>query len=106
MSGVQSGIRTPGVYTAVNINTQRTGLIPNEQKVLFVTTDPKELDQPIAIYDTSDADEKIGTDSKVTRMIKAAVKTNRLVDAYAMPIIIDKTVPATPVADLDATLEV
>ena len=52
MSGVQSGIRTPGVYTAVNINTQRTGLIPNEQKVLFVTTDPKELDQPIAIYDT------------------------------------------------------
>jgi phage tail sheath gpL-like len=64
------------------------------------------LDQPIAIYDTSDADEKIGTDSKVTRMIKAAVKTNRLVDAYAMPIIIDKTVPATPVADLDATLEV
>ena len=106
MSGVQSGIRTPGVYTAVNINTQRTGLIPNEQKVLFVTTDPKELDQPIAIYDTSDADEKIGTDSKVTRMIKAAVKTNRLVDAYAMPIIIDKTVPATPVADLDSTLEV
>ena len=78
MSGVQSGIRTPGVYTAVNINTQRTGLIPNEQKVLFVTTDPKELDQPIAIYDTSDADEKDTFDKIIDIDDKISGKMNGL----------------------------
>ena len=39
MSIIQAGIRTPGIYTGVNINTQRTGLPANTHKVLFVTAD-------------------------------------------------------------------
>ena len=55
---IQAGIRTPGMYTDVNINTQRTGLPANTHKVLFITADDKVMDQPIAIYDEADAIEK------------------------------------------------
>jgi len=42
---IQAGIRTPGTYIGVNINTQRTGLPANTHKVLFITTDNKVMDQ-------------------------------------------------------------
>lgn len=103
---IQAGIRTPGMYTAVNINTQRTGLPANTHKVLFVTADSKVMDQPVAIYDASDADTKIGADSIVGRMIKAAVKTNRLVDVQAITLAMNVTDPQAPVADVDETTEI
>ena len=103
---IQKGIRTPGMYTDVNINTQRTGLPANTHKVLFVTTDTKVMDQPVAIYDASDADTKIGADSIVGRMIKAAVKTNRLVDVQAITLAMNTTDPQAPVADVDETTEI
>ena len=103
---IQAGIRTPGIYTDVNINTQRTGLPANTHKVLFISTDAKVMDQPMAIYDQSDADLKIGPDSIVGRMIKAAVKTNRLVDVQAITLAMDVTDPLVPVPDVDETLDI
>lgn len=99
---VQDGIRTPGVYIGVNTNTQRRGLIANEHKVLFVSGDAAQLDTPVAIFDEADAEEKIGENSKIGKMIKAALKTNRLIDVYAQTVI-KAGEPA--VADLDATIE-
>ena len=34
---ISAGIKTPGVYTEVNINTQRSGLLANDQRVLFLS---------------------------------------------------------------------
>lgn len=101
---VQAGIRTPGMYTDVNINTQRAGLPANTHKVLFLTTDTKVMDQPVAIYDQADADDKIAADSAMSKMIKAAVKTNRLIDAYGLTLQVDTAVP--PAIDLDSTLDI
>lgn len=79
---IQAGIKTPGVYTDVNINTQRTGLPDNSQKLLFITTDTPTAAPltPVDIYSQADADVRFGTDSIAGRMINAAVKTNRLVN--------------------------
>ena len=106
MPPVQAGIKTPGVYTDVNINTQRAGLPSNEHKVLFVTDDAKVMAQPVAIYDEADAADKIVANSKVGKMIKAAVKTNRLVDAYAITLAVDTTDPQDPFIDVDETLDI
>ncbi|WP_151730355.1 phage tail protein [Acinetobacter junii] len=82
---IPNGIKTPGVYTDVNINTLRTGLPANEQKVLFVTLDVlSEQFIPVDVYDAAGADSKFGKNSQAGRMIKAAVKTNRLVNAQAV----------------------
>ena len=79
---IQKGIRTPGVYTDVNINTQRTGLPANTHKVLFVTPDAavEELTSPVSIYNRNEADQNFGLNSVMGRMITAAIQTNRLVD--------------------------
>lgn len=79
---IQKGIRTPGMYTDVNINTQRTGLPANTHKVLFVTPDAavEELTSPVNIYNRNEADESFGLNSVMGRMITAAIQTNRLVD--------------------------
>lgn len=106
MPPVQAGIKTPGIYTDVNINTQRAGLPSNEHKVLFVTDDAKIMTQPVAIYDEADAADKIVANSKVGKMIKAAVKTNRLVDAYAITLAVDNTDPQVPFIDVDETLDI
>lgn len=54
---IPAGIKTPGVYTDVNINTLRTGLPANEQKVLFVTLDVLSGQfTPVDVYDTAGAD--------------------------------------------------
>jgi len=87
---IQAGIKTPGVYTDVNINTLRTGLPANEQKVLFVTLDVlSEQFVPVDVYDKTDADTKFGANSQAGRMITAAVKTNRLVNAQAVALAVD-----------------
>ncbi|MBK0063965.1 MULTISPECIES: hypothetical protein [unclassified Acinetobacter] len=77
-------LKTPGVYTEVNINTQRTGLIANTQKVLFITFDTNSPDMPISIYDKAAADEAFGVNSEAGRMITAAIKTNRTVDVQCL----------------------
>lgn len=87
---IQVGIKTPGVYTDVNINTLRTGLPANLHKVLFVTLDIlSEQFKPVDVYDKSDADKKFGANSQAGRMITAAVKTNRLVNAQAVALAIE-----------------
>lgn len=80
---ISAGIKTPGVYTEVNINTQRSGLLANDQRVLFVTKDTTPVVNPISIYDTASADEKFGDYSVAGRMLKAAIKTMRTVDVQA-----------------------
>lgn len=77
-------LKTPGVYTEVNINTQRTGLIANTQKVLFITADSEGPDMPVDIYDKAAADAEFGANSEAGRMITAAIKTNRVVDVQCL----------------------
>ncbi|ELX8353282.1 TPA: phage tail protein [Acinetobacter baumannii] len=87
---IPAGIKTPGVYTDVNINTLRTGLPANEQKVLFVTLDVLSGQfTPVDVYDTAGADAKFGANSQAGRMIKAAVKTYRLVNAQAVALAVE-----------------
>ncbi|ADX03023.1 phage tail protein [Acinetobacter pittii] len=82
---IPAGIKTPGVYTDVNINTLRTGLPANQQKVLFVTLDVLSGQfTPVDVYDTAGANAVFGAESQAGRMITAAVKTNRLVNAQAV----------------------
>lgn len=73
-------IKTPGTYIDVNINTQRSGLLSNTQKVLFITQDSADLNTPLAIYDTARADQTFGQGSEAGRMLKAAIKTYRTVE--------------------------
>ncbi|MBF7689580.1 hypothetical protein [Acinetobacter pollinis] len=75
-----SFIKTPGIYTQVNINTQRSGLLNNTQKVLFITNDSPVQSTPIAIYDTASADKVFGQNSEAGRMLKAAIKTYQTVE--------------------------
>lgn len=88
MPPIQDGIRTPGVYTGVNINTQRFGLPANEHKVLFITPDvqmsPPQVQMPINIYDSKSADLLFGENSVAGRMVAAAIKTNRFVDVQCL----------------------
>ena len=79
-------LKTPGTYLGVNINTQRTGLPANTQKVLFITNDDQPITtaMPISIYDKAKADQIYGADSEVGRMITAAIKTNRVVDVQIL----------------------
>lgn len=88
---IQSGIKTPDTYIDINLQAQRTGLPANIHKVLFVTddatTDP--MKTPIAVYDKATANVIFGDNSKTGRMITAAIKTNRVVDAEAINITTD-----------------
>ncbi|MDR8444152.1 phage tail protein [Acinetobacter baumannii] len=72
------------------MNTLRTGLPANEQKVLFVTLDVLSGQfTPVDVYDTAGADAKFGANSQAGRMIKAAVKTYRLVNAQAVALAVE-----------------
>lgn len=79
-----ASIRTPGIYTDVNINTQRSGLLSNTQKVLFITQDNSEVTIPTDIYDSASADNLFGQDSEAGRMMTAAIKTFRTVDVQCL----------------------
>ncbi|HCA5289191.1 UNVERIFIED_CONTAM: phage tail protein [Acinetobacter baumannii] len=82
---ISANIKVPDVYTSVNINTQRTGLPLNDQRVLFVTMDVLSGQFiPVDVYDKADADAKFGLKSQAGRMILAAVKTNRTVNVQAV----------------------
>jgi phage tail sheath gpL-like len=81
---VQAGIITPGIYTDININTQRSGRLANTHKVLFITNDDGDSDMPVGIYDKAAADSAFGPNSEAGRMITAAIKTNRIVDVQCL----------------------
>ncbi len=85
---IPARLRTPGVYTGVNINTQRTGLPANTHKVLFITPDaqmsPPQAQMPINTYDPKSADRLFGENSVAGRMVAAAIKTNRFVDVQCL----------------------
>lgn len=87
---ISANIKVPDVYTSVNINTQRTGLPLNDQRVLFVTEDVlSEQFTPVDVYDKADADTKFGANSQAGRMITAAVKTNRTVNVQAVALAVE-----------------
>ncbi|MDA0697934.1 MAG: hypothetical protein O2793_16235 [Proteobacteria bacterium] len=84
-----SNLKTPGTYLDVNINTQRSGLPQNIQKVLFITNDDQQTIgpnpiMPVSIYDKAQADSIFGENSVAGRMITAAIKTNRFVDVQCL----------------------
>lgn len=79
---IPANIKTPGVYTSVNLSAQRTGLPANVHKVLFITPDQAVVEDngmPVDIYDKAGADVVFGADSVMGRMMTAAIKTNRTV---------------------------
>lgn len=89
---IPNNILTPGIYTDVNINTQRAGLPANIHKILFITNDePPQPESgtamPVDIYDKAQADAVFGggeVQSEAGRMITAAIKTNRMVDVQIL----------------------
>lgn len=85
---VPSNIYTSGVYIGVNTNTERAGLLPNNQRVLFITDDEAPEDQtiPVDTYDKASADAIFGEDSIAGVMMKAAIKTNMLVRVQAFAV--------------------
>ncbi|AZN69305.1 hypothetical protein DX910_14655 [Acinetobacter haemolyticus] len=91
---VPDNIRTPDIYTDINLNAQRSGLPANTHRILFITNDdqmPPENEgdkkMPISIYDKAQAEMMFdGGDSpsEAGRMITAAIKTNRVVDVQIL----------------------
>jgi len=81
---IPANLKTPGAYIDINLNTQRTGLPTNTQKVLFITPDNNGPEIPVSIYDKDDAAAHFGGNSIAARMIVAAVKTNRTVDVQCL----------------------
>ena len=93
---IPSNIRTPDIYTDINLNAQRSGLPANIHRILFITDDvqPESTAMPISIYDKAQANTIFGgtaiAPTEASRMITAAVKTNRIVDVQ----ILGKSLPA------------
>ncbi|MFW1840048.1 phage tail protein [Acinetobacter gyllenbergii] len=87
---IPANTKVPNTYLDVNINTLRTGLPLNDQRVLFVTLDVlSEQFKPVDVYDKADADNKFGANSQAGRMITAAVKTNRTVNVQAVALAVE-----------------
>ena len=79
---IQGGLITPGMYTEVNTSPQHSGLIRNNQKLLFLSKEDfrKEFKVPVSVHTPSDADRFFDSDSVMHKMISAALKTNRFID--------------------------
>ena len=79
-------VRTPGTYTEINTNTQRTGLAGQNHKIVMLTndvTDPA-LTAPVAVYDKTTANAVFGDDSEAGRMMDAMVKISQSVNVVAL----------------------
>ncbi|WP_413190181.1 hypothetical protein [Psychrobacter sp. AT9] len=76
--------RMPGIYTAINTQTQRTGLPSQNHRIVFVTGDAAAPVNPTPVYDTATADSIIGTDSNAGRMMAAALTVSQGVRVDAM----------------------
>ena len=79
-------VRTPGIYTEVNTNTQRTGLAGQNHKIVIVTNDvpPSPITIPIAIYDKTTANSKFGLNSEAGRMMDAMVQLSQGVNVEGL----------------------
>lgn len=69
--------RTPGIYTDINTQTQRTGLPNQNHTIVFVTSDLGAPTNPKPIYDTATADALSGAGSKSGRMMAAALTVSQ-----------------------------
>lgn len=76
--------RTPGLYTDINTNTQRTGLANQNHSIVFVTSDVGAPATPTPIYDTATADAVSGADSNAGRMMAAALSVSQGVRVETM----------------------
>lgn len=79
-------VRTPAVYTEINTNTQRTGLVGQNHKIVVVTNDVPSapISNPIAVYDKTTGDALFGEDSEVGRMMAAMVQISQGVNVMAL----------------------
>lgn len=69
--------RTPGMYTVINTQTQRTGLPSQSHSIVFVTGDLGAPTMPTSIYDTASADTISGANSNAGRMMAAALSISQ-----------------------------
>ena len=69
--------RTPGIYTEINTQTQRTGLPSQNHSIVFITGDVGAPATPTAIYDTATADAISGDNSNAGRMMAAALSISQ-----------------------------
>ena len=70
-------MKTPGIYTDINTQTQRTGLPIQDHRIVFVTGDTAAPSNPTPIYDTASADIVSGADSNAGRMMAAALSISQ-----------------------------
>ena len=79
-------VRTPGTYTEINTNTQRTGLAGQNHKIVIVTNDVQSVENglPTAIYDKTTADSKFGVGSVAGRMMDAMVQLSQGVNVEGL----------------------
>ena len=70
-------MKTPGIYTDINTQTQRTGLPTQDHRIVFVTGDTEAPTNPTPIYDTATADIVSGANSNAGRMIAAALSVSQ-----------------------------
>ena len=69
--------KTPGIYTDINTQTQRTGLPSQNHSIVFMTDDMGAPAAPKPIYDTASADKVSGVNSNAGRMIAAALSVSQ-----------------------------
>lgn len=69
--------KTPGIYTEINTQTQRTGLPNQSHSIVFATGDLDAPPNPEPIYDTASADTVSGSDSNAGRMMAAALSISQ-----------------------------
>ena len=76
--------RTPGLYTSINTQTQRTGLPNQNHHIVLVTDDTLAPSKPTAIYDTASADILCGDESTAGKMMAAALSVSQGVRVDAL----------------------
>ena len=69
--------RTPGMYTEINTQTQRTGLPNQSHSIVLITSDAQAPATPTPIYDTATADSVSGDNSNAGRMMAAALSVSQ-----------------------------
>ena len=69
--------RTPGMYTSINTQTQRTGLANQDHSIVLVTSDVGAPATPTPIYDTATAEAVSGDNSNAGRMMAAALSVSQ-----------------------------
>ncbi|MGP5167372.1 hypothetical protein ACTXJ2_08445 [Psychrobacter alimentarius] len=70
-------MKTPGIYTDINTQTQRTGLPTQDHRIVFVTGDTAAPSNPTPIYDTATANVVSGANSNAGRMMAAALSVSQ-----------------------------